>query len=519
MAFFVFGLHLAIYHLNGDFLPINDATFSTYLPRMLLTHGSFSVTPAEAPSLFNWIRRTPQGPMLVHIDRWDESMNALRQRGELVLRGAKYYVTPSVRKDSALGERRYVNTFGPGPGLLALPVVALAGTGGNDLLSNRKELWFAGKFVASALVAGSVAFVFLAARILTERRWALIIAAAYGLGTCVWSISSQALWQHGPNELFLAMGTYFLLKTRERRSFAWWCGLAFALAVACRPSSVLAVVAVGGYLLCTDRKALAGFCIAGLPVALALGAYNAYYHGSAFSFGRAGAGSIDQQIALAKTRSGDVWQTPLHEGAAGLLFSPARGLLIYSPFMLFAFGGLYQVWRDPRYAALRPLALATVALFLVACKWFDWWGGWCFGYRPIVDLMPFLAVLLVPVFERLGNWRTARIACGLLLAWSVGVQVIGAFAYESVGWNARLAGFEVKLPGRAETLMVSDRAEVDRLLAANPGTQARERRLDIDSPDHRSRLWSVADNPILYYAANFAASRAAKTKNMDSNLD
>ena len=37
----------------------------------------------------------------------------------------------------------------------------------------------------------------------------------YGLGTGVWGISSQGLWSHGPNVLYLALGCYFLLRAKE----------------------------------------------------------------------------------------------------------------------------------------------------------------------------------------------------------------------------------------------------------------------------------------------------------------
>ena len=40
-------------------------------------------------------------------------------------------------------------------------------------------------------------------------------------------------------------------------------------------------------------------------------------------------------------------------------------------------------------------------LILMAGKWFDWWGGLTRGYRPIVDAAPFLALLMIPIVERI----------------------------------------------------------------------------------------------------------------------
>ena len=74
------------------------------------------------------------------------------------------------------------------------------------------------------------------------------------------------------------------------------------------------------------------------------------------------------------------------------------------------------VWRDPRFRALIPLPLGTVLLILVAGKWFDWWGGLTWGYRPIVDAAPFLALLIVPIIDRIVASRPLRVVCAVLLA-------------------------------------------------------------------------------------------------------
>ncbi|MEJ7640079.1 MAG: hypothetical protein WKF75_19465, partial [Singulisphaera sp.] len=104
-------------------------------------------------------------------------------------------------------------------------------------------------------------------------------------------------------------------------------------------------------------------------------------------------------------------------------------------------------WRRAKYAAFRPLTVAIVALVLLASKWFDWWGGWCFGYRPIVDTMPLLALLLIPALDGRARRPAGRIFFGALLAWSVAVQLVGAIAIDTVSWNHRVIGYQVDLPG------------------------------------------------------------------------
>ena len=290
-AALIFLIHLGVYQINGDLLRGGDATCSTYLPALLMTRGSLSVTPTSVPAMFLWRLRTAQGITQCRFRRWEDRIGTstadqLRRRGELTVGPPRYYLTPSIRTDRVTGEVVYVNTFGPVPALLALPAFVVAQARRGDPLDRPLELWRTAKFVASALVAGSVVFVYLAARFLTDRRRSILIAVSYGLGTCVWSISSQALWQHGPNEFFLAMGTYLFLRSRRHRSWALGSGLAYALAVACRPTSVLVVIAIGVYLVIVDRRSLALYVLGGLPIAVALAGYQAYYHGSPLSLGR-----------------------------------------------------------------------------------------------------------------------------------------------------------------------------------------------------------------------------------------
>jgi hypothetical protein len=381
---------------------------STYLPAILITRGMLSVTPTNMPVMFRWNLRTTQGITPIRFRRWEDrigtsTVDQLRRRGELTVGEPRYYLTASIRSDRVTGEVIFVNTFGPVPALLALPAFVVAHGGRGDLLDHPLQLWQTAKLVASALVAGSVAFVYLAARFFTCRRKSVLIVVSYGLGTCVWSISSQALSQHPPNEFFLAMGTYFFLRSRRHRPWALANGLAYALAVACRPTSILVIIAIGAYLVVADRRSLALHLLGGLPIACALAGYQAYYHGSPFSVGRF---AVDRQIAVQKTGSADLCGTSLCDGMTGLLISPSRGLFVFSPILLFALPCFIFAWKDVRVQTLRPLTVAIVALLIVASKWFDWWGGWCLGYRPLVDTMPLLAIMLVPAIDRVASRKS-----------------------------------------------------------------------------------------------------------------
>ena len=161
-------------------------------------------------------------------------------------------------------------------------------------------------------------------------------------------------------------------------------------------------------------------------------AYNFHYFGHPLAFGPS---VVASAIALSKTGSAHLWQSSWRESLPGLLFSPARGLVWFSPVLVLGLVSAVAVWRDPRFRALIPLQLGTVLMILVSGKWFDWWGGLTWGYRPIVDAAPFLALLMVPIVERIVASRPRRVVCGALLVCSIAVQFVGAYSYSLMGWS------------------------------------------------------------------------------------
>jgi hypothetical protein len=500
-AVLLFAVLLLAYLSNGFILPGNDAVPNVRLPVQILERGSVFFSPERDPKMFEFVLKAPDGgKQYVRFPSWNASyqgkpVRELYESGQLALSSPKYYLTPTVRKDS------YASTFGLGAGLTALPVFAVAKLFASPLSARLSLLWHLGKLVAAALVAGSALFLFAAAAAHVSRGAAFLLAAAYGLGTCVWSTSSQALWQHGPCEFFLAMGAFYLLR-KERRHADALAGLALGLAVFCRPTVALVVLSVLLWFAWSDRRRLLRFVLGGLPVAIVALVYAQVTFGNPFTFGQLANG----EIAQSKTGNPSLWQTPLTLGAAGLLASPGRGLLVYSPIALFALWGLGRAFRDSAWRDLRPLALGAVALFVLSAKWFDWWGGWCFGYRPIVDIAILLAFLALPIVERVRRGRWLKTGFAVLLAWSVGVQVIGAFAYDVGGWNSGVV-YDVSLPGTQERVTFADKQDAIRHARDRGSSGIVQRNRDVDKPENRHRLWSLTDSPIPYYLGNFASAR------------
>jgi len=509
----IFAALLALYSANGEVLPGHDATPNVYLAAAILDEGRLGFTPSRLPRLFTWELATASGPRRLRLLDLSEDVNG-RDAASLYAEGLlvphpPYFLTRSnrlapahlsTRFDRVAVEDVYVGVFGPGAGLSAVPVLAPLRLVAGPLASSPEILWLGAKFAASLYTALSASLVFLAARRWLARRPALLLALAYGAATSVFSTSSQSLWQHGPNAFFLSLGIYGLARERTR---ATWAGAAFGAATLCRPTSALFAVAAAGWLLFSERRALGAFLAGALPLALSLAAYNAYYLGSPWAFGQL---AVAPALALAKTGSPAVWQTPLLTGLAGLLASPSRGLLVFSPWLFLGFAGSVAAFGRSGFEPLRPVALASAMIMVLQAKFFDWWGGWAYGCRPLVDLAPALALLAVPVAGLALATRRRAAALALLTAWSLVVQLVGALTYDVEGWNARRVE-RIWWPSGEVTVV--DGADAP-AASARGGQALEESMLDVDRKDHRDRLWSLADNQIGYYLSHAVPSFRSK---------
>jgi chromate transport protein ChrA len=75
-----------------------------------------------------------------------------------------------------------------------------------------------GKISASLFVAFSAGFLFLSLLRFTDRGAALLLTMTYALGTSVWVIASQAMWQHGSALFCLSLAVWAARETPSQRS-------------------------------------------------------------------------------------------------------------------------------------------------------------------------------------------------------------------------------------------------------------------------------------------------------------
>lgn len=497
-ALYVFVGLLAVYLANGAFLHYDDTQINAVAAAHTIQGRANSFRSSDFPEAFAWRIVGPRGEVPVRVLLMTPVIEELRDNNVLQLTGPKYVVQPTIRPD------QYVNTFGWGVTWSALPVFAALLPWLDDPQWRYWALMWGGKLASSLYVAGSAAIVLLIARRYTSHAMAILVSLAYGLGTAVWSMSSQTLWQHGPSEFFLALGTYGLLRWRESRWFVVLCSLSFAWATWCRHPSAVAVIAAGVFFLIEDRKSLAVFVLAGFPLGIGMFALNAWYYGHPLHFGEL----LVPELAVETTGSSAMWRLHLGESLPGMLVSPSRGLFVFSPFLLFAVWGAWETWRRDELRELRPVTVAVGLLWLVHAFYYDWWGGWSYGYRQIVDSATLLAVLLAPIMAPLRAHRLLWRAFLAMLAWSIFVQAVGAWSFDVYGWNERPAVLRPADSGSpAVQLLEFSEAPSWR---PPPDVDGELVHLNIDLKQNRHRLWSLRDNAILYYVEHLADARRLK---------
>jgi hypothetical protein len=286
------------------------------------------------------------------------------------------------------------------------------------------------KLAASILAAAASVLVFLLLR-REGNRWAMPLALAFAFGTNTWMISSQALWQHGTGEFLIALSLLLVLSPASAARIALL-GAVCVLVAANRPPDALVAAAIGGFVVWRDWRS-AAWLIAGAaaPMAALL-----YYNLGFMGHLAGGYGVVKPPVNFFQ---GD-WS-----GLAGLLVSPARGLLVFSPFLAFVVVGLIQRLRSPDTRALAvALTLAVVGQFLLYAQG-DWRAGTSWGPRWLTDILPILVWMLAPA--PLVLRPVARGLFVAAIALSVGVQTVGAFWYTKTSDEKIFAGDPASLRG------------------------------------------------------------------------
>lgn len=319
------------------------------------------------------------------------------------------------------------------------------------------------KIAASVLASAASVLMYLVLR-RDGSGWSLPLAMAFAFGSNTWMISSQALWQHGTGELLIALALLLVVAPASPVRTTLLGGLCVLMAANRPPDGLVA----GAIVLFTvwNRRRSAAWLLVGAAVPLAA----LLYYNLDFI------GHVAGGYGLERPPRNFFQQDWL--GVPGLLISPARGLLVFSPFLVFVPLGLLQRLRSPSSRGLAvALSIAVVAQIILYSQG-DWRAGTSWGPRWLTNLLPILIWMLAPAPLTLRPLTRGLLILAMVA--SVVVQMIGAFWYtktsdelifaEDTGsmsgvWDPSNVPFLVELrhpPARGE-LLSDARGSLDRV--------------------------------------------------------
>ncbi len=318
-------------------------------------------------------------------------------------------------------EGRVISSYPVMSGLMNLPVYAVARAFGTDLQRRRNRL----SLLSGALItAGSAVFLFLAlTRLTSDRSISFGFAALYAFGTNAWSNGALSMLQHGSALLFLCAALAALLA--EKPAVSAFAGILLGFAVVSRPTTIAFALPLTVFAYRERRRGFPLFALLALVPASLLYAYSTMYWGSWKTLGQGQGG----------------WGFDGVPGVSlpGLLVSPSRGLLIFTPFFLFAFAhGFVVLVRRAAPGILRYLFAGCLLTIGIYAFWGAWWGGASFSYRLLTELSPALVMLCADAWQAWIRPRpTLRRIFGVTAGFSILVQLLGAVSFPSA-FNERI---------------------------------------------------------------------------------
>jgi 4-amino-4-deoxy-L-arabinose transferase-like glycosyltransferase len=286
------------------------------------------------------------------------------------------------------------------------------------------------KTSATIIAALSSVFVYLAAKELFPHKTALATALVYAFATSTWSVSSQALWQHGTVELLLILMIYLMMKNERQRSrnTIIFLGILAGLFVFNRPPDAVLLIPVIGYVVWHERQNLVLFASAAAAAGLPFLLYNITIFKNVF-------GGYQQNLGVFKFGFESI------VNFAGLLIAPNVGLLVFSPVLILAVFG-YLNLRTISSMRIRQVLFVfgpVIVLQILVYSFFGFWESsvaFSYGQRFLTGFVPVLAIFVGIALNTLfsagrqsSKRRAVQAGIVLLVVVSVFIQAIGVFLY------------------------------------------------------------------------------------------
>ena len=283
------------------------------------------------------------------------------------------------------------------------------------------------KHVAALFGVASALLLFWGVRRRFGENVAIATFALFAFGTTAFTCVGQSLFSTTGEVFLFCLALALVLPEDASLARVIGAGLAMGGAFFCRPSALIATGCVGLALLLRRRRdGLVFGAVAGAVVAIAALWLKLVY------------GNPLGGYAIMNSQAG-MWGQTILVGLAGNLVSPSRGVLLFFPYLLFVPLAAALVRRDPE---ARTWWLASLLVFTatvgLASGYNKWWGGYSVGPRLTTEAAPFLALLLIPIWQAWRRLGRVRIAIVLSVLLAMATQVLFAYNWRVHSWSAEV---------------------------------------------------------------------------------
>ena len=286
------------------------------------------------------------------------------------------------------------------------------------------------KTSATIIAALSCVFVYLAGKELFSQKIALATALVYAFATSTWSVSSQALWQHGTVELLLILMIYLVIKNEQERSrnAIIFLGLLTGLFLFNRPPDAVLLLPVIGYVVWYERQNLPLYAISAAATGLPFLVYNLSIFGNVF-------GGYSQNLGFFSFGFDSLGNF------IGLLIAPNVGLLVFSPVLLLSVFGYLNLNFISTMRVRQVLFVygPAIVLQILVYSFFGLWESsvaFSYGQRFLTGFVPVLAIYTGIAMHEFSitepdtfRTRVIQTIIVLLIVSSVVSQAIGVFLF------------------------------------------------------------------------------------------
>ena len=295
------------------------------------------------------------------------------------------------------------------------------------------------KIAATIVTSLTVVIFYVCSRIKFPLSVSKLSTFIFAFATNTWMTSSQALWQHGASNLVVILIVFCLIQTNRSNDnikirYMVLAGIGCGLLPGIRPTSIIFSIAAIVYPLFNCRNYIVYMLFPSLISSLPSLIWNIYYFGNL-----SGGYSV-------------VFKTPPYiftlshfiTASLGTFISPSKGLLIFSPVVLYSLLGLNIVFRNRSgrdEKMISCMAVASTVLLTSYCFYTVWWGGGSCGPRFTTDVLPILCFIVgyyLDYFKNMStsssNYRFKLLTLISVILLSFSIQFINISSYISSHW-------------------------------------------------------------------------------------